>query len=173
MKTWEYQSAKRSKEKRCLHPLPSFVQFLNLWNRRNRKKSILWNRGNKRDYELRHNIKKFLRSLGKQTLPFFVKLFFLNCKFSELVVSFPSWPILYSGLTRSTFAWSSLRAGFFSYSLGITIFARSAIQAWSISYLLWYLRSRSAIARSELRSGPFLIFRDCRARRFIDLGEIL
>ena len=25
MKTWEYQGAKRSKEIRCLHPLPSFV----------------------------------------------------------------------------------------------------------------------------------------------------
>jgi len=25
MKTWEYQGAKQSKEKRCLHPLPSFV----------------------------------------------------------------------------------------------------------------------------------------------------
>ena len=29
-------------------------------------------------------IKNFLRSLGKQTLPFFAKLFFYNCKFSEL-----------------------------------------------------------------------------------------
>jgi len=25
MKTWEYQGAKRSKEIRCLHPLPSFI----------------------------------------------------------------------------------------------------------------------------------------------------
>ena len=75
MKTWEYQGAKRSKEIRCLHPLPSFI--LKYENKRIEKsqsyetvgieksqsyetvgiekKSILWNRGNKKDYELGHN----------------------------------------------------------------------------------------------------------------------
>ena len=67
-----------------------------LWNRGNRKKSILWNRGNRKIMSSGINIKKFLRSLGKQTLPFFAKHFFYNNKFSELVVSFPSCPILYS-----------------------------------------------------------------------------
>jgi len=65
MKIWEYQGAKQSKEIRCLHPLPSFVL---------KKSQSYETMGIKKIMSSGITIKKILRSLGKQTSPFFAKL---------------------------------------------------------------------------------------------------
>ena len=83
MKTWEYQGAKQSKEKGCLHPLPSFVlkyetmqiEKSQFYETMGIKKSQSYeNMGIKKIMSSCITTKKFLRSLGKQTSPFFAKI---------------------------------------------------------------------------------------------------
>ena len=76
MKTWEYQGAKHSKEIRCLHPLPSFVlKKSQSYETVGIEKSQSYETMGIKDIKSSGiTIKNFLRSLGKQTLPFFDKL---------------------------------------------------------------------------------------------------
>ena len=72
MKIWEYQGAKQSKKIRCLHPLPSFV--LKYETMEIEKSQSYETMGIKKIMSSGITIKKILRSLGKQTSPFFAKL---------------------------------------------------------------------------------------------------
>ena len=121
-------------------------------------------------------IKNFLHSLGKQTLPFFAKHFFLQQKvfrarrkFSELA------HLIFTGLPRSAIALSALCEGL-NLFIEIVIFVCSAFLAWyfpqSLGTIVLALCAFT-VRTSRKTSFLFIGIAALCARRFINLCDIL
>ena len=99
-------------------------------------------------------------------MPFFAKHFLYNNNFSELVVSFPSWPILYSRDCRALRSHGPrfVRVhSFIRWDCHICMF-----RALRVVYFLVIGNSKACSPRlhgPHFARSPSLIYWDCRARR--------
>ena len=82
-------------------------------------------------------------------MPFFANLFFYDCKFYELVVSVPIWPIIYFRDCRTPRSHRP-RFEFFSYSLGLP-YLHGPRLARDLFFSLWDLQCFSP----RLHGTPF------------------